>query len=101
MRLYHRTHHGAAIMARGYRGRSGYFMLTVLLEDVVWFADRPVGEQEVPDGDIVVVDVPADVDLTLYEVAEDAAAYIEWAAPAHLANQWPRRLLAPGELDAW
>lgn len=92
--LYHRSRHPEAILCSGFRGGSGRYLTEVYLEDVVWLSGAPDdGDQEVADGVVIAVEVPAAVDLDQFEVVEEGNPRREWAVPAELVNRWPRRKL--------
>ncbi len=73
--LYHRTSaaNAASVCADGFRRE---------LRAVVWLTDRILGPREGAHGDaVVVVTIPADLNLDRWEVREPGKAYRQWVIP--------------------
>jgi hypothetical protein len=86
MRLYHTTYDADRILAEGFKDVRGTYLANRVHEGV-WFADRPLDENEGADGDVLLVlSVPAKK-VRPYEWVEEGKPYREFLIPAALANQ--------------
>lgn len=84
-RYFHRTPAADAILAGGFRDATGSYLLEDMTLTGVFISDRPLDENEGAKGDhLLVVELPAGVDLDDYELVEDGKAYREWCVPAEL-----------------
>lgn len=101
-KLYHSTSNDAAVCIQ----RDGFMESS--LQDVVfgvWLSDRPMTACDgvASQSDICFcVDVPLEFDLSDFEAITEGKpieAYREWIIPAHLVNNWPRRILNETEID--
>ena len=97
MKLYHRTYHANAVLVSGFRDWTGTYM-TRHEHTGVWFADRPLDENEGAAGDIVLVVEMPDVVAESYEWVQDIG-YREFLIPADVANQYGRPEVAVDERD--
>lgn len=78
--LYHRTSaaNAANVCAHGFRTD---------LRAFVWLTDRIVGPREGAHGDaVLVVTMPADLNLDRWEVREPEKAYRQWLVPGAWLN---------------
>jgi len=85
--LFHVTRHAAQILAAGFRDGSGSYGFDVELSGV-FVSDQPVDAHEAT-GDLLIVELGDDVDLSPYEIVEDSAPpgwRHEWIVPAALLN---------------
>lgn len=85
--FYHRTTEGRAvsILANGFR--DGTERPVGDLIGVFLSVDPNLGEEEVPDGVVLVIDLPdSESDLSYYELVEEGKPYREWLVPAALIN---------------
>lgn len=96
MLLYHRTEHGGAILADGFRDAEGYYMTAHLFRGV-WVADWPLDCNEGAKGDdLLVADVPECL-VAEFEWIEDGKGYREFLVPAAILNQYIWRLVDTDE----
>jgi len=97
MRLFHRTHHAAAILREGFRDGEGSYLTDRTLRGV-WLSDFPLDENAGADGDqLLQVDVPDAVALD-HEVVEEGKTYREFLIPADVLNRCgPPRLVSADE----
>lgn len=106
MRYFHTTTlpAAAAIERDGFRDGRQWIGGIELIG--VWISDRPLDGNEGTKGDqLLVVDLPDDLDLSPHEVIEEGKPYREWIVPAPLVNAGVVRWVGssvdydPGALD--
>ncbi len=91
--LYHRTDaaNAANIQAHGFR---------TALRATTWLTDRPLGERDGAYGDtMLVVSVPADLNLDRWELRDATKSFRQWAVPGALLNRsaWVTRGVLPAD----
>ena len=97
MIFYHRTAFAAAILKRGFRNRSGYYLTSKRWRGV-WLSDGPLDANEGSKGDDVLwVAIPID-QVRQDQWVEDGKPYREFLVPASLVNRHgPPRLVSPDQ----
>ena len=87
-RLYHRTPAANEILRDGFHDTTGNYGFATLSLAGVWMSDVPLDINEGAKGDdLLEVSLPDDVDLSDFEVIEEAKPYREWCVPAELLNR--------------
>ncbi|MDZ4178023.1 MAG: hypothetical protein U1E29_02130 [Coriobacteriia bacterium] len=86
--LYHRTDAGERILASGFQDGEGSYGFATLRLKGVWVSDEPLTPNEGAFGeDLLIIDVPAGLDLRNYEVIESMPrGFREWCVPARVLN---------------
>ena len=87
MLLYHRTYQAEAILAKGSKDGTGYYM-TDRVWSGVWLSDRPLDANEGAHGDtLLAVEMP-EAEALPYEWQEEGKPYREFLVPADIVNRY-------------
>lgn len=102
MRLFHTTDAAEAILEGGFRDGHGTFGIIGFDLAGVFLSNFPADVSDGAKGDdVLIVEIPDDVDLTRYAIEEEGHPICEWCVPADLLNERASvRLLTEAEVDA-
>ncbi len=88
LRFYHRTPWAEVIIRDGFRDHEGFYMLGDMMLRGVFLSDVPLDANEGARGDeLLEVSLPAECDISGYEIIEEGKPYREWCLPAELINR--------------
>jgi len=90
MRFYHRTDHGTAILAGGFRDANGSWGMDATLTGV-WVSTTPLDLNEGAGGDDLLIVCAPEADIIEWEVVEEGKPYREFLVPADILNRYPVR----------